>query len=58
MKSNQKTRKAAPAENIARLADRGGDVSRFFTNKGQMISPIQEANADLAPEMSKELDKE
>jgi hypothetical protein len=58
MKSNQKTRKAAPAENIARLADRGGDVSRFFTNKGQMISPIQEANADLAPGTLEELDKE
>jgi hypothetical protein len=58
MKSNQKTRRAAPAENIARLADRAGDVSRFFTNKGQTISPIQEANADLAPGTSEELDKE
>jgi hypothetical protein len=58
MKSTQKTRKTASAESIARLADRGGDVSRFFTNKGQTMSPIQEANVHLAPGTLEELDKE
>jgi hypothetical protein len=58
MKSNRRTRKASSPEIIARLADRDGDVSRFFTNKGQIKSPIQEVNADLAPGMLKELDKE
>jgi hypothetical protein len=58
MKSNQKARKAASAEDIARLADRDGDVSRFFSNKGQIISPIQEANVDLAPGMLKQPEKE
>jgi len=57
MKSNHKTRKAASAEAIARLADRGRDVSRFFTNKGKMMSPIQRVNVDLAPGMLEELDK-
>ena len=57
MKSTHKTRKAASPEAIARLADRGRDVSRFFTNKGQMMSPIQRVNVDLAPGMLEELDK-
>jgi hypothetical protein len=57
MKSTHKTRKTASAEAIARLADRGRDVSRFFTNKGQMMSPIQRVNVDLAPGMLEELDK-
>jgi hypothetical protein len=57
MKSTHRTRKTASAEAIARLADRGGDVSRFFTNKGQMMRPIQRVNVDLAPGMLEELDK-
>jgi hypothetical protein len=57
MKSTHKTRNAASAEAIARLADRGKDVSRFFTNKGQMMSPIQRVNVDLAPGMLEELDR-
>jgi metal-responsive CopG/Arc/MetJ family transcriptional regulator len=31
-------------------------VSRFFTNKGQMIRPIQRVNVDLAAGMLEELD--
>ena len=30
------------AEKIARLAERGEDVSRFFTNAGRMKGPIQQ----------------
>ncbi len=39
MKSARKTRKPKPkeAEVIARLADRGRDVSRFFTNTGRVM---------------------
>jgi len=55
MKSNHRTRKAASAETIARLADRGGDVSQFFTNKGQMMSPIQRVN--LNPHLRKKRGK-
>jgi hypothetical protein len=56
-RTTHKRRKAASAETIARLADRGGDVSRFFTNKGKMMSPIQRVNVDLAPGMLEELDR-
>jgi hypothetical protein len=35
------------AESIARMADRGEDVSRFFTNMGKMNQPIQRVNVDF-----------
>jgi hypothetical protein len=57
MKSARKTRRPIPAEAIARLAEQGGDVSRFFTNKGKMMSPIQRVNVDLAAGMLEELDR-
>jgi hypothetical protein len=57
MKSTRKPRKAVPAEAIARFADRGKDVSRFFTNAGQMMGPIQRVNVDLASGMLEELDR-
>ena len=50
-------RKPVAAEAIARLADNGKDVSSFFTNKGQMMRPIQRVNVDLAPGMLEELDR-
>jgi len=55
-----KTRKAAqpvPAEAIARLADQGKDVSRFFTNRGRMIQPVQRVNVDFSAAMLGELDR-
>lgn len=59
MKSTRKSRKLMPAESIARLADQGNDVSRFFTNTGRMMAPgpIQRVNVDLAAGMLKELDR-
>ena len=53
---NTKRRKAISAEAIARLADEGQDVSRFFTNTGRTMGPIQRVNVDLAPSMLEELD--
>jgi hypothetical protein len=55
MKSTRK-QKRVPAENIARLADKGKDVSRFFTSAGQMMIPIQRVNVDFASPMLDELD--
>jgi hypothetical protein len=48
-----------PAEAIARLADQGSDVSRFFTNSGRMMTPgpIRRVNVDLASGMLEELDR-
>ena len=56
MKKNQKE-KTSPAESIARMADRGKDVSRFFTNRGKMMRPIQRVNVDLTAGMLQELDQ-
>jgi hypothetical protein len=56
MKRTRKEKKAAGAETIARLADKGEDVSRFFTNTGRMMGPIQRVNVDFAAPMLEELD--
>ena len=56
-KSTRKQRKSVSAETIARLADQGRDVSRFFTNTGSMMGPIQRVNVDLASGMLEELDR-
>ena len=56
MTSTRKQKRAVSAENIARLADKGKDVLRFFTNAGQMMRPIQRVNVDFASPMLDELD--
>lgn len=56
MKNTRKPAQAVAAESIARLADQGKDVSRFFTNAGRMMGPIQRVNVDFAPQMLEELD--
>jgi hypothetical protein len=56
MKSTRKNKKPVSAENIALIADKGKDVSRFFTNAGHMMSPIQRVNVDFALPMLDELD--
>jgi len=56
-----KTLESAPppsADQIAEMADRGEDISRFFTNKGKMMPPIQRVNVDFALPMLEELDQE
>ncbi|MGA2570559.1 MAG: ribbon-helix-helix protein, CopG family [Terracidiphilus sp.] len=50
--------KPIPADAIAGMADRGKDVSRFFTNDGKMMQPLQRVNVDFAVPMLKELDEE
>jgi hypothetical protein len=57
MKSTPKRRKPISADAIARLAEQGKDVSRFFTNNGRMMPPIQRVNVDLAAGMLEELDR-
>jgi hypothetical protein len=57
MENTRRRRRPVPAEAIARLADEGNDVSRFFTNKGRMMGPIQRVNVDLASGMLEELDR-
>ena len=56
MKNTRRQKKAVPAEAIAVLADKGEDVSRFFTGKGRMMEPIQRVNVDFSAHMLAELD--
>ena len=57
MKSTRKLKRPVAAESIARMADKGKDISRFFTNKGRMMSPIQRVNVDFTATMLSELDR-
>ena len=45
------------AETIAKMADRGKNVSHFFKGEGRMVQPIQRVNVDLTAGMLEELDK-
>lgn len=57
MPKTVKARKPISAEKIAAMADRGEDISRFFTNYGKMMPPIQRVNVDFTAPMLKELDE-
>jgi hypothetical protein len=57
MKLIRESKKALSAESIAKMADRGEDVSRFFTNRGKMMQPIQRVNVDFTASMLRELDQ-
>lgn len=58
MKNTRKSaKKPVSADVIARLAEQGKDVSRFFTGQGRMVQPIQRVNVDVTVGMLKELDQ-
>lgn len=57
MKSTHRRAKAVSAETVANRAERGEDVSRFFTNQGRMMKPIQRVNVDFTAPMLSELDQ-
>ena len=57
MKQAREKKKAPSAESIARMADRGEDVSGFFTNRGKLTQPIQRVNVDFTASMLEELDQ-
>jgi hypothetical protein len=57
MKPTREKEKTPSAESIAKMADRGEDVSRFFTNRGKMMQPIQRVNVDFTVSMLQELDQ-
>ena len=44
------------ADKIADRADRGEDISAYFTNEGRMKKPVQRVNVDFTVEMLHELD--
>jgi hypothetical protein len=57
MKNIHSRKRIADAEQIARLADKGEDVSSFFTGTGRMMPPIRRVNVDFAAPMLRELDE-
>ena len=57
MKKTRKPARPVSADAIARLADRGKDVSGFFKGQGRMVQPIQRVNVDLTTTMFDELDR-
>jgi Ribbon-helix-helix protein, copG family len=57
MKNSRRRKPPVSADSIARLADKGQDVSRFFTNRGKMMPAIQRVNVDFSSPMLEELDR-
>lgn len=57
MKKTRRSVKPISADAIARLADRGEDVSHFFMGHGRMVQPIQRVNVDVTASMLEELDR-
>jgi hypothetical protein len=57
MKRIPRPGKPVSAETIAKLADQGRDVSRYFTNQGKIMLPIQRVNVDFTADMLNELDR-
>jgi hypothetical protein len=56
MNRTRNRKKPVPAETIAKFAETGQDISRFFTNAGRMMPAIQRVNVDFAAPMLRELD--
>jgi len=57
MKKTRKIAKPESAESIAKMAERGKDISSHFTNRGKMMPPIQRVNVDFTADMLKEIDQ-
>ena len=48
--------KTGEAKEIDEMALNGEDISRYFTNKGEMRPPVKRVNVDFTLDMLKELD--
>ena len=57
MKNTRKSAKPVSADEIAKMAEQGKDVSRFFKGEGRMVQPIQRVNVDVTAAMLEELDR-
>ena len=52
----EKVFKKPTADEIAQMAERGEDISKYFSNKGKVKYPVQRVNVDFNIIMLKELD--
>jgi hypothetical protein len=55
-KISKKTIKKISADEIAKKADKGQNVSKYFSNSGKMKNPVQRVNVDFSHSMLDELD--
>ena len=56
MKKTLKSSEPVSAESIGKRAERGEDISSYFTNAGRMMPAVQRVNVDFAQDMLRELD--
>jgi hypothetical protein len=54
-KTAKKTAKKLSADEIADMANKGRNITKFFSNSGTMKSPIQSVNVDFTETMLDEL---
>jgi len=52
-----KSKPSPTPDEIAEMATRGEDVSRFFTNEFKIVKPVHRVNVDLTQGMLRELDE-
>jgi len=57
MKKISKTKRPLSAESIAQIADKGSDISSYFTNKGKMMPPLESVGIDLNQDIIEELNE-
>jgi hypothetical protein len=55
-KISKKGSKKITADEIAKKADKGQNISKFFSNSGKMKNPVQRVNVDFTQSMLDELD--
>ena len=52
-----KSRRSPSVDEIAEMATRGEDISKFFTNEFTVVRPVRRVNVDLTQGMLRELDE-
>ena len=57
MKRASKSKRTISAEAIAKQAERGKDISMYFTNKGKMMPAIQRVDVDFTEPIIDEIDE-
>ncbi len=56
MQKTPRIKKPTTPEAIAKMADQGKNIMKFYKGEGRMVQPIQRVNVDLTETMLKELD--
>lgn len=57
MKKISSTTRTSSAESIARKADKGEDISFYFTNEGKIMPPLNGGGIDLSDGLLEEIDQ-